>query len=107
MNENAFKDLMKRLDFVVDELLDEANEKVVDELIDVVDELRIWGCESKSIEHDWQFDMCGHWQHQYCINCRQAKYPELSKKQCGELNALMGDMNEEEYNKKNKKQKQL
>lgn len=38
-------------------------------------------------EHQWVYDHCGFWGHQYCLWCRTPKYPEIPGRcsECGDL----------------------
>ncbi len=65
------------------------------ELCDLIEKLNQWGC--RASKHDWQYDQCGYWQHQYCTECRMAKYPDMAKQSCGELTSKMGKMTESEF----------
>lgn len=69
---------------------------IEDSFLEKIQELRALTCEASG-GHEWVVDHCGYWQHQYCAHCAQAKYPVLSGKRCGELDAEMGDMTEETY----------
>lgn len=64
-------------------------------LCGLIEKLQQWAC--RASEHDWYYDQCGYWQHQYCIECRAAKYPALARQKCGELTAKMGNMSESEF----------
>lgn len=70
------------------------NEDMVDTVQDDIKELR---CEIDG--HDFTFDQCGYWQHQYCNKCHKGKYPHLIGKSCSELVKEMGSITEEEFNK--------
>lgn len=71
-----------------------------DSLCDWIEKLQQWVC--RASEHDWQYDQCGYWQHQYCIQCGAAKYPDMAKQSCSELTVKMGEITEEDFIKQTK-----
>ena len=72
---------------------DTADEGFVDEIFYKLKELHCTTTE----DHEWIYDMCGYWQHQYCDWCHKAKYPDLNSKKCSQLDEEMKGMTEEEY----------
>lgn len=95
MNEEPikeFRDLVRKLDNLSYEFLD--HEKI-EGLIALIEDFQKWGCEAYG--HNWAFDQCGYWQHQFCIECMEAKYPDMAGQRCGELIETMGNMTESEY----------
>jgi hypothetical protein len=86
-----FRALMGRLGS-----LEFENDSDGDKVYDIEQDLNEWGCKAFNT-HDWVYDQCGYWQHQYCLHCRCAKYPDLSGKRCGELTEKMGKMTEAQY----------
>jgi hypothetical protein len=66
-----------------------------DALCGLIEKLKQYGCDICG--HDWVFDQCDYWQHQYCIECGNAKYPDLAKRSCNDLTSAMGKMSEEEF----------
>ena len=87
-----FREIVRKLDDLSYEMPDHAK---VEELCGIIESLQQWGC--RADKHDWIFDQCGYWQHQYCVNCGAAKYPELAGRRCGELDAEMGKITEEDF----------
>ena len=87
-----FRAIVQRLDDLSYEMLDHPK---ADDLCGIIEEFQEWGC--KADEHEWDFDQCGYWQHQYCLRCGSAKYPDLAAKSCGELSNEMGKMGEAEF----------
>ena len=61
-----------------------------------INSLKDFLCEIKR-GHDFVYDQCGYWQHQFCIECGAAKYKDLSSKRCGTLDKEMGKITEEQY----------
>lgn len=51
-------------------------------------------------QHTWEDDQCGYWGHQYCINCRQHRYPDLGSLSCSEAVGKIGPISEAEFNKR-------
>lgn len=49
--------------------------------------------------HTWIYDQCGYWGHQYCVDCRTHKYPELGNLKCDEATQITKGSSEKEYNK--------
>lgn len=47
--------------------------------------------------HRWTFDHCGYWGHQYCVNCGNAKYPELVGLRCDDAAKVTNRCTEENY----------
>lgn len=84
--------LLRELDELSYDMLEHPK---ADALCGLIEKLQQWGC--RADKHDWQYDQCGYWQHQYCIECSVAKYPDMAKQSCGELTAKMGKMTEAEY----------
>jgi hypothetical protein len=66
-----YQRLMHDFDFL--EFESSKDEDMVDEYFN---KLKEWGCRAFG-GHEWLFDMCGHWEHQYCAACFVAKYPGL------------------------------
>lgn len=63
---------------------------------EVIEQAQEWVCEHFG-EHEWAHDQCGYWQHQHCLHCRASKYPDMAWKRCGELDAEMGKMTEQDW----------
>ena len=84
--------MLRELDALSCEMLEHPK---ADAMYGLIERLQRWGCSAS--KHDWQYDQCGYWQHQYCIECGSAKYPDLAKRSCGELTAAMGKMTEAEF----------
>lgn len=82
---------MSELDF-----MDFESDKDCNGVGEIEDKLNEWGCRAFD-RHEWIYDQCGYWQHQYCVHCRNAKYPEMARKRCGEIDAEMGEISEEEF----------
>ena len=61
-------------------------------------ELRLQKCKIINNGHEWEYDQCGYWGHQYCIGCNRSKYPELSSLSCSEAIEKIGKITEEQYN---------
>ena len=74
------------------------DEREDEKLDDWHTEVRLLICEIIK-QHIWTYDHCCYWGHQYCITCRQPKYPELNKLKCSEAKNKVGDISEEEYEK--------
>ena len=87
-----FRALVDRLDDLSYSTLQDPD---CEALLEAIGGLQEWGC--KVSEHEWIFDQCGFWQHQYCSSCGAAKYPDLAKKSCGNLVAQMGRVSEGEF----------
>jgi hypothetical protein len=51
--------------------------------------IRAIRCEMQ-LDHEWIYDHCCFWGHQYCTNCRKAKYPTLVGLLCSEACELVG-----------------
>ena len=66
-----------------------------DKVSKIENDLKEWFCNVTG--HDYNYDMCGYWQHKHCMNCGTPQYPDLNEKSCGELSAEMGKTTEEEY----------
>lgn len=98
MNE-ALKELFHELRSMISDLDDLSYDMLehpkADALCELIDKLKQWSC--RASEHDWIYDQCGYWQHQYCVRCGSAKYPGLAKRSCGDLTAEMGKMGEAEW----------
>lgn len=80
--------------------LDDISYKLLDHpqinpILLVIEKLENWLCKERG--HDFIFDQCGYWQHQYCVDCKESKYPDMAVKSCGDLTKEMGKMTEEEY----------
>ena len=86
------RSMLRELDGLSYEMLEHPK---ADALCGLIERLQQWGCRAN--KHDWQYDQCGYWQHQYCIECGAAKYPDLARQSCGELTAKMGKMTEDEF----------
>ena len=67
-----------------------------EKLIDWEQEIRELRCKVIG-EHDWTFDHCCYWGHQFCCGCHAHKYPELGKLRCSEAKQKIGDITEDEY----------
>lgn len=99
------EDIKKQIKEIVDSIED-IWEKNTDEvnygnvLSNVQDKLLELLC-NVSGEHDFIFDMCNFWQHQYCAKCGKPKYPSMASQRCSELTEKMGTMTEEKYIKNN------
>lgn len=63
---------------------------------DAIDALGPMICTVKG-KHDFIFDHCGYWQHKFCSNCGQKKYPDLALKSCDDSTKEMGILKEENY----------
>lgn len=87
-----YNKLLRELDSLSFEFL--KHEKI-DDLLNVLERLEKLGCEM--FGHEWEYDQCGYWQHKYCLNCNESKYPNLAKKRCGDLDKEMGELTEDEY----------
>jgi hypothetical protein len=85
-----FKGIMEELDF-----MDFESDKDCDAVGEIEHKLNAWGC--KLFGHNWVFDQCGFWQHQFCTGCREGKYPDLARKKCSELTAEMKGISEAKY----------
>lgn len=64
-------------------------------LFELHEQLQKWYC--STFAHNWTFDQCGWWQHQYCVRCHDAKYPEFEDESCSGLSEQMGDITESQY----------
>lgn len=74
-------------------LTDDSEDSKLD---DWLSEIRALRC-TIIAEHEWIFDQCGYWGHQYCIGCHAAKYPDLAPLRCSEAKEKVGAITEEEY----------
>lgn len=54
-------------------------------------------------QHNWVYDQCGYWAHQYCSGCMAFKYPELGSQSCSEVFVVIGNISESDYVNKNAK----
>jgi hypothetical protein len=86
------RDLIRSLDDLSYDMLHHAKS---DDLCALIEKLKQWGCKAEG--HEWIFDQCGYWQHQYCVECHGSKYPDLAKKNCHDLTTEMDGMSEAEY----------
>ena len=88
---SQFLAIMSDMEFLEMEV--EADE---DKVSEIEDRLREWGCRAFR-GHRWVLDQCCYWQHQYCVHCHAAKYPDLADKTCNVLTHEMGKMTEDEF----------
>ena len=89
---NTLRQSVYDLDDITYEILDHAQSGKLTKLVDA---LKTSVC--NVIGHEFEYDQCGFWQHQFCLLCRESKYPTLASKNCGELIKEMGSIEEAEY----------
>lgn len=58
--------------------------EIEDKIFDICEKLRGLTCHFYK-EHDFYPDQCGYWQHSYCMNCWEAKHPNLIGKSCQDM----------------------
>jgi len=51
--------------------------------------------------HDYIYDQCGYWGHQFCCVCHEHKYGEIGPMSCSDAIAKIGNITEEEYQRNN------
>lgn len=95
----SFEDLRQIILELDDLSYEMLNHPQIEPLLQVIEKLELWICQARG-SHDWILDQCGYWQHSYCVDCKELKYPYMALQRCGELDAQMGKRTEEEYNQK-------
>lgn len=73
-----------------------ASDTECDKLTDWEQEIRSLRCKIVG-EHEWTYDHCCYWGHQYCLGCHERKYPELSILSCTAAIEKIGRIKESEY----------
>lgn len=91
----TFADIASAIRHLLAEIVlkDDAECEKLDEWEDQIAELR---CKISG-NHEWEFDQCGYWGHQYCLHCDAAKHPELASLSCRDAVDKVGKITEEEY----------